>query len=97
MPVPVIAPGLIVQIPVAGNPVSITLPVAVEQVGWVMAPIAGGAGIFSTASVIWFEMAGLPETQVSLEVIVTAIISPLTGMYEYVKVLVPAFTPLTFH
>ena len=44
VPVPVIAPGLIVQIPVAGNPVSITLPVAVEQVGWVMAPRIGADG-----------------------------------------------------
>ena len=44
MPVPVIAPGLIVQIPVAGNPFNTTLPVAVEQVGWVIVPIVGADG-----------------------------------------------------
>ena len=44
MPVPVIAPGLIVQIPVAGTPFHTTRPVAVEQVGWVMEPMVGADG-----------------------------------------------------
>ena len=33
VPVPVIFPGLIVQVPLAGNPLKSTLPVEVEQVG----------------------------------------------------------------
>ena len=46
VPVPVMAPGLIVQIPVGGRPLSMTLPVkAVHEDGWVIAPIAGAAGV----------------------------------------------------
>ena len=40
VPVPVIDPGLIVQLP-AGNPLNTTLPVAVEQVGCVIVPTVG--------------------------------------------------------
>ena len=40
---PVIAPGLIVHVPV-GKPLKTTLPVAVEQVGWVMVPAVGAEG-----------------------------------------------------
>jgi uncharacterized protein YbjT (DUF2867 family) len=43
-PVPAIAPGFIVQVPV-GNPVSITLPVATEQVGWVIVLKVGADGV----------------------------------------------------
>ena len=43
-PVPVIAPGFIVQFP-AGSPFSTTLPVATAQVVWVMRPIAGAEGV----------------------------------------------------
>jgi hypothetical protein len=43
-PDPDIAPGLIVQLP-AGKPVSITLPVADEQSGWVIAPSTGADGV----------------------------------------------------
>ena len=39
--VPVIAPGLIVHVPVAGNPFKTTLPVALVQVGCVIVPIVG--------------------------------------------------------
>ena len=41
---PAIAPGLIVQLP-AGNPLSTTLPVDNEQVGCVIVPTTGGAGL----------------------------------------------------
>ena len=44
MPLPVIPPGLIVQVP-AGNEFRITLPVATVQLGWVIVPIAGAEGI----------------------------------------------------
>ena len=42
-PVPLIAPGLIVQVP-DGSPFNTTLPVAVEQVGWVIEPAVGADG-----------------------------------------------------
>ena len=40
---PVIAPGLIVQVPV-GKLLNTTLPVATVQVGWVIVPTAGAVG-----------------------------------------------------
>ena len=43
-PIPVIVPGLIVHVP-AGKLLSMTLPVFTEQVGWVIEPIAGAAGV----------------------------------------------------
>ena len=46
VPVPVIDPGLIVQIPVEGSPFRITLPVgSVHEDGWVITPILGVAGV----------------------------------------------------
>jgi hypothetical protein len=46
VPVPVIPPGLIVHVPVAGRPFSTTLPVtSVHEVGWVIVPMAGVAGV----------------------------------------------------
>jgi hypothetical protein len=45
VPVPVIAPGLIVHVPVAGRPVNITVPVGVAQAeGWVIVPATGAVG-----------------------------------------------------
>ena len=46
VPVVVIAPGVLVkvQFPVAGNPLSTTLPVATVQVGWVIVPTVGAVG-----------------------------------------------------
>ena len=45
VPVPDIAPGLIVQIPVAGRPFNTTLPVvAIHEEGWVIVPIIGAVG-----------------------------------------------------
>ena len=41
---PVIAPGLMVQLP-AGKPLSITLPVAAVHVGWVIVPTSGAEGV----------------------------------------------------
>lgn len=43
-PVPVIDPGLIVQLP-AGRPVNSTLPVARAHVGWVIVPTIGASGV----------------------------------------------------
>lgn len=41
-----------VQVPVAGSPVSSTLPVATEQVGWVIVPTTGGEGGVCTVSIV---------------------------------------------
>lgn len=42
-----VPPGVLVkvQVPVGGNPVNTTPPVGTVQVGWVMVPTAGGAGV----------------------------------------------------
>jgi hypothetical protein len=49
-PVPAIAPGLIVQTPVAGKPFNTTLPVgAAHEAGWVMVPINGAGGATGAA------------------------------------------------
>jgi hypothetical protein len=45
VPVPVIAPGLIVQVPLAGRPLRTTLPYGAEHdAGWVMVPTIGALG-----------------------------------------------------
>ena len=43
-PEPAMAPGLRVQLP-EGKPLNTTLPVANEQVGWVMVPTIGAEGV----------------------------------------------------
>ncbi len=49
-PVPAIAPGLMVQVPVAGRPLNTTLPVvAVHEAGWVIVPIIGAVGATGAA------------------------------------------------
>jgi hypothetical protein len=46
VPVPVIAPGLTVHVPLAGRPFSTTLPVTlVHEAGWVIVPGTGVAGV----------------------------------------------------
>jgi hypothetical protein len=47
VPVVVVPPGVRVkvQLPVAGKPFKITLPVATEQVGWVIVPTVGAVGV----------------------------------------------------
>jgi len=46
VPVVVVPPGVLVrvQLPVEGSPFNTTLPVATEQVGWVIVPIVGAVG-----------------------------------------------------
>ena len=57
VPLPAIEPGLIVQLP-EGNPVKITLPVATVQVGCVMAPAVGLAGVSGCKSIVLSAEAG---------------------------------------
>ena len=47
---PVIEPGLIVQLPV-GRLLRMTLPVVTVHVGWVIVPTAGAAGMSFTVNV----------------------------------------------
>lgn len=56
---PVILPGFIVHVPLAGKPLKVTLPVAMAQVGWVMVPTTGAVGNGFTVAIT----AVLPETQ----------------------------------
>ena len=51
-PVPAIAPGLIVHVPVAGRPFNTTLPVGTaHDAGWVTVPIIGAAGATGAAMI----------------------------------------------
>lgn len=52
-PVPVMFPGLSVQFP-AGKPFKTTLPVATSQLGWVIVPTIGGAGVTGCTLIIAF-------------------------------------------
>jgi hypothetical protein len=70
-PVPVTDPGLTVQIPVAGNPLSTTLPVGEAHVlGWVIVPILGVAGVpggeIITTSVEGRDIHPAPEVTLNL-------------------------------
>ena len=63
VPLPVVVPpGVLVrvQVPVAGSPLSTTLPVATPQMGCVIVPIAGAVGV--TGAV--FITTGPEETEV---------------------------------
>ncbi len=53
VPVVVVPPGVLinVHVPVAGKPFKTTLPVAVEQVGCVMAPTVGAVGADGATSI----------------------------------------------
>ena len=54
---PVIPPGLIVQLP-AGKPVNSTLPVGSAHVGCVIVPTVGAAGVAGCALITTFADAG---------------------------------------
>ena len=58
VPVPVIPPGLIVHVPVAGRPLSTTLPVARAHVGCVIVPTTGAAGDAGCAFITMLDEAG---------------------------------------
>ena len=51
----------------------------------------------STVIVTVLDVAGLPVAQVLFEVSIQVTASVFTGIYENVELLVPAFTPFTFH
>jgi hypothetical protein len=58
VPVPEIAPGLIVQVPVAGRPFNTTLPVvAAHEEGCVIVPTIGAVGATGAGLIITFAEA----------------------------------------
>ena len=69
-PVVVIPPGDLVnvQVPVAGNPDTTTLPVATLQVGWVIVPIVGAVGVEAWVLIVTSADAGAihPEALVTV-------------------------------
>ena len=60
-----------------------------------METLTGNNGV--TVIVTVLDVAGLPVGQTTLEVSMHVTTSLLTGIYEKVELLVPAFTPFTFH
>ena len=52
VPVPLIAPGFMVHVPVAGKPFNTTDPVATAQVGWVIVPTVGAVGADGAALIV---------------------------------------------
>jgi len=62
VPVPeeVIPPGfrVNVQVPGVGKPFNTTLPVATEQVGWVIVPMLGAAGVAGWAFITMLPVGG---------------------------------------
>ena len=64
---PAIAPGLIIQFP-EGRPVNTTLPFATAQVGCVIVPMVGAAGVAGCALITILAEAG--EVQPAALVIV---------------------------
>jgi len=87
-PVPLIVtlPGLRVRVhvPVAGRPLRATLPVDRAQVGWVMVPTTGAAGVSGWTLITTFADAA--ETQVSAFVTVKVYVP---GASPVIVVLVP--------
>ena len=58
VPVPAYDPGLITQVPVAGKPLSTTLPVAeAHEDGWVIVPTSGAGGASGAGFITTFAVA----------------------------------------
>ena len=90
-PVPLMAPGFIVQLP-AGSPLSTTLPVATVQVGWVIAPTAGAAGVGGCALMTTSTEAGdvHPAALVTVKLYVP-VASPFIVVVAPVPLIAPGF------
>ena len=65
VPVPVITPGLMVQLPV-GKLFNTTEPVAIIQVGWVMGPTVGAVGVGLTVMISVVDVAHCPARGVNV-------------------------------
>jgi len=88
-PLPAMAPGLITQLP-AGKPDNTLVPVATEQVGCVVAPNVGAAGVTGCALIIMLADTG--EVQPEAFVTVYAYV-PVTRPDSVLLVPVPAMDP----
>lgn len=62
-PEPFTVPGFIIQLPV-GKPLSTTLPDCTSQVGWVIVPVVGAAGVGGCALIT--TLAEAEEVQLPL-------------------------------
>ena len=104
-PVPEILPGLITQFPV-GNPLNITLPVAVPHVGLVIVPTTGVTGItFGAATPEPEELVQpskarvteyVPATETVMEAVVALLLHKIVPPTGIDKVEVPQlFTTVT--
>ena len=60
VPLPLIPPGFIVQLPV-GRPLKATLPVGVVQSGWVIVPTTGVEGVAGAVLITTFAVALLTQ------------------------------------
>ena len=79
-----------------GTAVYVTeVPVQTGFADAVMETLTGSNGL--TVIVIVFDVAGFPVAQLRLEVNTQVMRLPLAGIKVYVGLLVPWFTPLTFH
>ena len=92
VPLPVIAPGLMVQLP-AGRPFNTTLPVAVAQVGCVMTPTVGAVGFaFTVAEVVPGALVQPLTVTVNVYVPLAAIVA--FGIVGFCKAEVKPFGPV---
>ena len=91
VPVPDMAPGLMVHVPVAGRPERTTLPVvAVQEAGWVIAPTIGAVGAVGASFIVTIADSTdiHPGSLVTLKVYV-----PGARLIMVVVVPVPAIAP----
>jgi len=93
VPVVIIPPGVLVRVhvPVAGKPLSTTLPVATVQVGWVIAPTRGGVGMGGLALITTLADADEvhPDALVTVKVYVPDITAETVVLVPVPEVVVP--------
>ena len=87
VPVPVIDPGLIVQVP-DGKPLNTTLPVDTVQVGCVIVPTVGAVGKRFTITVL--SVLDVPHKPVEIAVIVAI---PLNASSQFIIPVVAFINP----
>jgi len=90
VPLPVMAPGFMVHIPVEGKPLNTTLPVAIVQPGCVMVPMVGAEGVEGCELITTFSEAGElhPDPLVTVKLYVSAV-SPVMDVLVPVPVIAP--------
>jgi hypothetical protein len=101
VPVPAIAPGLIIHVPVSGRPFSTTLPVvAIHEEGCVMVPIIGAVGAVGARLITTLEDSTdiHPASLVTLKVYVpgfsvSVVVEPVPAIDPGLIVHVPAGRP----